>query len=977
MDISERIVTNSGIVENIIGNLSTKDAWEVARSSRTLHRIVRESNAFWLSMINEIPDEVFPKAEVIRCFKIIRGVTARILFRNVWVMLCTNTSRESPAMPVSLRIPLITQEVHFNEFISKFWPNLSTDQQNTVFPALVDKIRIEIESNPSFIFRLSDDLQDWIVSSLDCLTKLEVSELATLALRYIKNEDALRYDQIYKCALNNDQEFCVGLILATLRMDKVSLEFLTHIFSLINRKKYSLEDIEIIPTAFKHENALELIELLVAKGAKAIPKPDQKMRPIYQYLFRQNNNSAINLEVIKDLEKRGDTYLEENPLIKAMVEGGGGKFNVYHASYLLQFTEENIDEKLCTYFPNDLFPTIPTMVTILLKVGFNVKHFVFFIERILTEEDFITSSTADLITIFEDLKKHGINLATWERKGKNLLHIMFEGRHWHSEKVAAYLLENKVDPLKKNVEGKIPLNLLLNKCTHILHFNRFISFGPVIQKMIELGVSLFDEKTPFTQFSEKETLWVAALLENKDFIYRGFTLKSIDDICIVLLLNDLELIKYLLGSIEFNYMTAINTNMSHFFDLIRIDELWNVEIFNLVLDKLYRDNKAHPFEGILTHALSSLRLLHDCERISTDTFIQFIKNIPTLYNPKRKQDELIWCINSTHSNVETSDNSFFIEDIEKFRAHLAQVSDEDKFVRCNTDIPLDNIIRSAYGFRLLLPIYEVNPDWFREEDIYTTLYERLVETQDPIIQNEMVGVCEELLRKCELSDRKKEQICFSTLFNMRYFSKICTGPLFLKQHLVKHFLTPESLQDKTRNYFYGVGKLSNLERLFYMLCVYMPTQEVWNMIKGVLESSSLDFVGKNNCRLIEKFTGFFKAYSETDHTVTCQILEYLWGKAGKGPTLSLHNLIENSKSSTTHIQYLVSIGHPVNHRDASNNTPLHIACNEGRLDIVKVLLENGADPCDEGENGETPWQIAKRSKNFELGLLLQNKFRGL
>lgn len=58
------------------------------------------------------------------------------------------------------------------------------------------------------------------------------------------------------------------------------------------------------------------------------------------------------------------------------------------------------------------------------------------------------------------------------------------------------------------------------------------------------------------------------------------------------------------------------------------------------------------------------------------------------------------------------------------------------------------------------------------------------------------------------------------------------------------------------------------------------------------------------------------------------------------------------------MRFLISIGANVNDQEnLARYTPLHIACEVGASDLVKVLLENGVDPNRQDTGGRTALHV--------------------
>lgn len=72
------------------------------------------------------------------------------------------------------------------------------------------------------------------------------------------------------------------------------------------------------------------------------------------------------------------------------------------------------------------------------------------------------------------------------------------------------------------------------------------------------------------------------------------------------------------------------------------------------------------------------------------------------------------------------------------------------------------------------------------------------------------------------------------------------------------------------------------------------------------------------------------------------------------------------EGDTELVKYLLEKGANPNAKGAFGETPLHIAVDRGYLDIVKLLLENGADPNIQSNEGNTPLHIAVISSSADI-----------
>jgi len=66
----------------------------------------------------------------------------------------------------------------------------------------------------------------------------------------------------------------------------------------------------------------------------------------------------------------------------------------------------------------------------------------------------------------------------------------------------------------------------------------------------------------------------------------------------------------------------------------------------------------------------------------------------------------------------------------------------------------------------------------------------------------------------------------------------------------------------------------------------------------------------------------------------------------------------------------------VNARKQNYWTPVHLSAHKGDLEIVKLLLERGADIRAMNGEGETPYQVSLRSGHREISELIQKHGAG-
>lgn len=127
------------------------------------------------------------------------------------------------------------------------------------------------------------------------------------------------------------------------------------------------------------------------------------------------------------------------------------------------------------------------------------------------------------------------------------------------------------------------------------------------------------------------------------------------------------------------------------------------------------------------------------------------------------------------------------------------------------------------------------------------------------------------------------------------------------------------------------------------------------------------------------------ADAESNQGTTALVAACVWGRDrsvitlldrtrrtnyGDGKCTPLHAAVLACSTST--VETLLDTGAAANGRDTSGDTPLHRVLSLGRErpDVVRVLLEHGADPVVRSGGGQTPSEIAAASGQAESAAVL-------
>ncbi|ORX49588.1 ankyrin, partial [Piromyces finnis] len=149
-----------------------------------------------------------------------------------------------------------------------------------------------------------------------------------------------------------------------------------------------------------------------------------------------------------------------------------------------------------------------------------------------------------------------------------------------------------------------------------------------------------------------------------------------------------------------------------------------------------------------------------------------------------------------------------------------------------------------------------------------------------------------------------------------------------------------------------------------------------NLVKYLIEEKGLDIKIKDK---YEKIPFHYACYKGNEN-----IVKYLI-KKGANPRaknsygrISLHFACGAEKENINLVKYLIEvIGLDINaqnkNRDDKGNTLLHIACQRGDKDMVKYLIDNGANIFIQNNNNDTPMTLAKKNGDKNIVNLLNTE----
>lgn len=94
--------------------------------------------------------------------------------------------------------------------------------------------------------------------------------------------------------------------------------------------------------------------------------------------------------------------------------------------------------------------------------------------------------------------------------------------------------------------------------------------------------------------------------------------------------------------------------------------------------------------------------------------------------------------------------------------------------------------------------------------------------------------------------------------------------------------------------------------------------------------------------------------------------KYTLSKKQKGGDLNSELLEASMEGDLEMVKRLLEQGADINQANSAGDTPLYVASEMGHVEVVRILIENGADINQAESNGQTPLMIAVESGHFEV-----------
>lgn len=187
--------------------------------------------------------------------------------------------------------------------------------------------------------------------------------------------------------------------------------------------------------------------------------------------------------------------------------------------------------------------------------------------------------------------------------------------------------------------------------------------------------------------------------------------------------------------------------------------------------------------------------------------------------------------------------------------------------------------------------------------------------------------------------------------------------------------------DQKKNNFIAKNKFGQTP--LYLLSLQAPLN--YDVIEAFIQRGAINTYTENDETVLHALCN--QQIQENDLPRVLKIFSILLASTSlhnytnSGNMIILHAACNNPEISVEIVKQLCIKGCEINNRDSFGETPLHLACKNGRIDVMRVLIQYGADVNLKDKNGNTPliqtcfaaYQDEKEKFIVAINFLIENK----
>ncbi len=583
----------------------------------------------------------------------------------------------------------------------------------------------------------------------------------------------------------------------------------------------------------------------------------------------------------------------------------------------------------------------------------------------------------DLLHLFLEFK---VDLKNIKYKGKNLLHLICVNRHIDSGEAVNLLLESGIPFNKTDNNNLSPFDYVIESYKNIESKK-----SETIKALISAGEVLYDKN--LNEAPSSFNLYVACLIDHnlppkwppeKMLCFEDYPCPMNILLSTSLMKGHVKVAKYLLRNKR------------------SVEPIKQVN----VMAPLYYALKLKNKEERRKFALSIIKKinLEDIDGFCIEAIIDQIRDDYPLFKEITSLDSLkpLW------KHIQKKCNSYLAQAINRTLAQGNILIFKEMFACIAQKIwkefnPFRKCIRAENALELLPQLADIFPEGLSYYDSSIS-----------------VSVIQELCRMIHLENNYEKFLYYCEIFvwiegkmaswdeenrlkvlYMSFSSLIEQTPYGGRFPLYFNF---SNLSPKLQNIFYealsiqkfltytlkgGGYPRSSLELLYHNAARICPTMALWEnvkcrLIKLDLKNIFAESVLKSLIRSLCNYDADYLEEHKEFFLVIQDMIKFVikHGEINLVSTATFRPLHANAYCGGYLVEFLKSLGHPLDPQDEDGDTPLHEACHSGDYPAVVRLLRAGASRNIMNNKQQTPYQIAVGKKHFSIMIkFLEADFR--